>query len=296
MTSHKAVQFVASFGTNVGLRRTLNEDRLLAQFPVFVVADGMGGHQAGEVASQMAIDCFAPLAGRADVLPQEVSEAAQTAQTRVSELADALEGGAGTTLTGVVAVRSAPQEFVWMVLNIGDSRTYRRVGDMFVRLTVDHSHVQELIQAGQITETEAITHPSRNVITRALGDETSELDYWMTPIVPGERLVIVSDGAFEGMGDQDLAQVASAPEARDAVEGILDSALAMGGSDNISAVVVDVVDAGGGTAMRFAPDQYLPPVEPVPASALARGVGGSGSGAADLPEEDTGPSKHRQRA
>lgn len=294
MISDRPVQFVASFGTNVGLKRTLNEDHLLAQFPVFVVADGMGGHQAGEVASQMAIDCFVPLTDRGDVLPQEVYDASRAAQVRVSELADALEGGAGTTLTGVVAVRSAPQVLSWMVLNIGDSRTYRRVGEVFVRLTVDHSHVQELVDSGEITEEQAITHPSRNVITRALGDETSEIDAWMTPIVPGERIVVVSDGAIEGISDQELGQVVSVPEARGAVEGVLDLALSRGGTDNISVIVVDVVDAGADTAMRFAPNQVLPPVEAIPIGFFANGqVLDGGSGATDLPEETTGPRRHR---
>lgn len=258
MNITKPVQFIASYGTNVGLKRTLNEDALLAKFPVFVVADGMGGHQAGEVASATAVSSLASLVDKSNLVARDVVEAVRAAQTQVSGLSDGSDGGAGTTLTGVVAVRSVSGELSWLIINIGDSRTYRLVGQNFQRLTTDHSHVQELIDANQITEEAALTHPSRNVITKALGDRSSEGDFWMSPIVRGERIVVVSDGATEGVLDRELLEVVGAPEPDVAVASVIDQALGKGGTDNITVIVVDVVDSDTEGTERFAPRKFVP--------------------------------------
>lgn len=253
MTAQQPVQFVAAYGTNVGLKRTLNEDAFLAQFPVFVVADGMGGHQAGEVASATAINAVSALVHKPNVVAADVIEAVQAAQMSVSHLSEGLDGGAGTTLTGVVAVRFPPWGLSWLILNIGDSRTYRRVGAGFERLTTDHSHVQELVDSGQITEDEALRHPSRNVITKALGDGFSEADFWISPLMPGERVVVLSDGATESVLDSELLAAVSAPEPQTAVAAVIEQALRKGGSDNITVIVVDVLAAEDAGGERFAP-------------------------------------------
>ncbi len=251
------LRFSAVYGTNPGLKRSLNEDACIAQFPVFLVADGMGGHQGGEVASAMAIDAFRPLVGRVDVTVQEVQGALAAAQAGISSFANTLPGGAGTTLTGVVAVRGPDQTMEWLLLNLGDSRTYLRLGTDFVRLTHDHSLVQDMVDAGELTEEQALVDRARNVVTRALGDGESDADLWTSPIIPGERLVVISDGAAEGVLDSELGQASSSPDRKDAVQNIVDLALSRGGSDNITAIVLDVVGD------EFAPLPPLPQFTPV---------------------------------
>lgn len=246
------VQISARFASSVGLKRDLNEDSILAQFPVYVVADGMGGHSAGDKASQMVIAGLQPLVGRPDVTVGEVKMLLDSIQRQVAQLSDQTETGAGSTLSGVIATATEEGSLQWLVLNIGDSRTYRLLDNQIQRLTVDHSVVQEMLDAGEITESEAADHPQGNVITRALGDGYSQVDMWTSPIVPGERILIVSDGALEGSTDQEVAGVSFAYEdGKDAARAIVERALASGGSDNISAILVDVFAPV--TATQFPP-------------------------------------------
>lgn len=294
MNVRTPLQFLAAYGTNVGLKRTLNEDSLLAEFPVFVVADGMGGHQAGEVASEIAVNAFAPLVGRFDLQVLEVVAAVRDAQEAVSELSDSLEGGAGTTLTGVVAVNSAPGEMSWLIFNLGDSRTYRLIGDSWQRLSTDHSHVQELIENGQLTEKRALTHPSRNIITRALGDSSSEADFWISRIVPGERVVVVSDGATEGVLDREIGGAVLAPEPHVAVATVIDQALSKGGSDNITVIVVDVVQPSSEGLERFAPSEGgLPEVVAVDPDSLEILDDSAEAYLVEAADDATSPSRRR---
>lgn len=272
------LRFAVAHGTNPGLKRSLNEDSVLAQYPVFLVADGMGGHQGGEVASRLALQAFEPLLGRADVTLPEVRDAVATAQQQVTAFADSLAGGAGTTLTGVVATRTEG-ESEWVVVNIGDSRTYRRCGKHFVRLSHDHSLVQELVDDAGLTEREALTHPNRNVVTRALGDGESEADFWVTSTRAGERVVVVSDGALEGTTDSELAGNCEAADASAAAEQVIEAALLKGGSDNITVIVIDVL----GSEADDEADTPLPPVRKVDAAIDSPG-----------PDDDTNPAARRR--
>ena len=252
------LQFRFAFGTDVGNKRELNEDNCLAEFPVFVVADGMGGHRGGEVASAIAVETFRPLLGRGDVMPQEVEALLVAAQQRVSAFADTIQGGAGTTLSGVVAVRPTdidhPGPLQWLVLNIGDSRTYRIRDNRSTQLTVDHSEVQELIDSGVLSKEtaaqgQALRFRGRNVITRALGDGVSPVDFWLTSIASGDRILVVSDGALANVSDQDLVQAATrvpfgVESALTVVRGVIEQALEAGGRDNVTAVVVEVTAQG----------------------------------------------------
>ncbi len=260
MSEALSLQFLAAYGSNPGKVRTLNEDACLAQFPVFLVADGMGGHEGGEVASQMALAAFQPLLGRFDVTVAEVQQCVETAQAQVSAFSDSLPSGAGTTLTGAVAVRQG-QAWQWVVVNIGDSRTYRKLTPHFVQLTTDHSLVQEMVDAGELTQIEAATHPSRNVITKALGDGESEADLATTPISVGDRLIVVSDGALQDVPDATFATAASAASRKVAVQGIIVAALEAGGGDNITCVIVDVE----GKAPKAPQSGFLPPTVALPA-------------------------------
>ena len=238
------IVLVTGARTDIGRVREINEDAVLAEHPVFLVADGMGGHEAGERASAEVVAAFRPLVGRADVSPEEVVQAVSAAQAAVGRLARAHARGAGSTLAGIVAVVQGGTPS-WLVVNIGDSRVYRLIGSTLEQLTVDHSVVQELVDEGRITRAEMSTYPGRNVITRAVGDESSAADYWLAPIITGERLLICSDGLSNDLSDEALrAGLSLGGSAQQTASGLVDQALARGGRDNISAVVVDVRSGG----------------------------------------------------
>ncbi|MCL2515085.1 MAG: protein phosphatase 2C domain-containing protein [Microbacteriaceae bacterium] len=230
----------AAAGTDVGRHRRANEDSYLAQFPVYIVADGMGGHDAGDVASAAVVRAFSGLVGRDDVRPDEVATAVHRAHLTVTALSDRTRRGAGSTLTGVVQVRHEGEPY-WLVVNVGDSRVYRVVGTRFERLTIDHSYLQEQLDAGLLTQDEAEDFEHKNVITRAVGAPDSPADYWVRPVEPGERLLICSDGLHGEVPDDALLEVLAAyPDPASAVERLIDLALEHGGHDNVTAVVVDV--------------------------------------------------------
>ncbi|WP_159501434.1 PP2C family serine/threonine-protein phosphatase [Microbacterium sp. 18062] len=242
------IVLVTGARTDVGRVREINEDAVIAEHPVFLVADGMGGHEAGELASAAVVDAFRPLVGRTDVSPEDVVDAVTAAHAAVSRLARTRARGAGSTLAAVVAVAQGGTHG-WLVVNIGDSRVYRLVGSTLEQLTVDHSVVQELVDEGKISRAEMSTYPGRNVITRAVGDQGSAADYWLAPIITGERLLICSDGLSNDLTDEALrAGLSLGGSAQQTAHGLVDQALARGGRDNISAVVVDV--RSGGLAQR----------------------------------------------
>ncbi|MCW2774595.1 MAG: stp 1 [Nocardioides sp.] len=238
--------------TDVGLVREVNEDAYLATPPVFVVADGMGGHQGGDVASTIVVEEFARLAeeGYDPRRGAEVVAATLRAcRERIVEYAETqgAEGvgrrfQAGTTAVVALLVEDddGPQ---WLVANVGDSRAYRFAGSVLEQVSVDHSVVQELVDAGRITPDEAGTHPERHVITRALGvSPSAEADFFVLPLASVERLVLCSDG-ISGMVDETTlaAILAESDDPRDAADRMVAAALAAGGEDNATVVVVDVV-------------------------------------------------------
>ncbi|PPF75233.1 serine/threonine protein phosphatase [Subtercola sp. Z020] len=235
-----ALGFRSGSATDTGLRRAGNEDALFAGFPIFVVADGMGGHDAGEVASARAVEAFASLAGAAHVSPAELRAAFDGAARAIAAI---LPGGArraGTTVTGA-AVAEIDGEAQWLVFNLGDSRTYRLANDRLEQVSVDHSVVQELVDEGEIDRAAAAVHPGRNIITRALGaGGVYRPDYWLLPIEPGDRLLLCSDGVSGELDNEELrAILVSQPEAQTASELLVNAALQRGGRDNLTAVVVD---------------------------------------------------------
>lgn len=229
--------------TDTGKRREVNEDSLLAQTPLFVVADGMGGHAAGDVASSVVVTQLAEFHDVAAIS----TEAIDASLRRAVEDMDRAPGGAdqssGTTVTGI-AVSLVDGEPTWTVFNIGDSRVYRLRTGSLDQLTVDHSIVQELVDAGHITREEAETHPHSNVITRAVGfHEPPRPDYRFVPIDVGTRMLLCSDGLTKELtpyGIRHFLHMDPDPEA--AAQGMLDAALGNGGRDNISVIVVDVLD------------------------------------------------------
>jgi protein phosphatase len=237
--------------SDTGRVRSGNEDALLLAPPLFAVADGLGGHQAGEVASRIAVDTLLAEAPRkAD--SKALGRAARAANRAVIDAAAQGRGraGMGTTLTAVMldGLRIA-------VAHVGDSRAYlmRRDGRL-ERITEDHSMVADLVRQGSLTEEESRVHPNRSVITRALGSDPNMVpDTFDVMAEPGDRLLLCTDGLSSLVSDDELADILSRhQEPTEAVNALIAAAQLAGGYDNITAVVVDL--AGGahesGTASR----------------------------------------------
>ncbi|MFS0701118.1 PP2C family serine/threonine-protein phosphatase [Cellulomonas sp. 179-A 4D5 NHS] len=230
--------------TDRGSRRETNEDSHLAQFPVFAVADGMGGHEAGEVASACAVDALRALVGPETVTPDDVRAALAAAQQSIREIP--VESGAppGTTLSGVVVVGS-PRGRTWLVVNLGDSRTYRWADGALERVSVDHSEVEELVARGIITPADARTHPRRHVVTRVLGGgrpDAPEPDFFALPLAAGDEVVVCTDGLTDEVPESRIAEIlrhATGPQ--DAADRLLAAALVAGGHDNITVLVVEAL-------------------------------------------------------
>jgi protein phosphatase len=237
--------------TDVGRVRDMNEDSYLTEPPVFVVADGMGGHDGGDIASGIVVQELARLADRqydpAGAVAA-VSDALAAAQQRITAYAaDQRSRGAvgftsGTTCVAALVVQgsAAPQ---WLLVNLGDSRIYRFLAGELSQVSVDHSLVQELLDAGSLSAEEAAHHPDRNVVTRALGGlAPADPDFFHVMLPPGSRLLLCSDGVSGMLGDPEIAGIlADSTDARDTAQRLVAAAVAAGGRDNATAVVVDVV-------------------------------------------------------
>jgi protein phosphatase len=232
--------------TDVGALRTVNEDRVYAGARLWAVADGMGGHAAGEVASEIVISYLARL-DVPDLQQQAIVHALMEANAAVlAHGRDVPESaGLGSTVTGVaeVILGGSPH---WAVFNVGDSRVYREYGDQFARATLDHSEVEELIMQGLLTEEEARHHASRSVITRSIGTQPApQVDVWMLPQTPGERFVICSDGLTSELTDAAIHSIIHGGGLPDALAArLVAAAVDAGGRDNVSVVVVQVESVG----------------------------------------------------
>jgi serine/threonine protein phosphatase PrpC len=260
--------------TDRGCVRRLNEDAALAAPPVFVVADGMGGHAAGEVASGLVIECFAELAGGTTTVSGSISaeavvEALAEANRRILAHARTTPAaaGLGTTVSGVAVVENGGSQEL-LAFNIGDSRLYRLGDGGLEQVSVDHSAVQELIDSGDLDPAGARTHPARNVVTRALGSSPAPRpDLWFLDVHAGDRFVLGTDGLFGDLPPAVLHDaVARDGDAATVADRLLALALEAGGRDNITTLVLDVLsprddandegdagDAGGDDADATAP-------------------------------------------
>lgn len=229
--------------TDVGLVRAVNEDSVVAGYPVFVVADGMGGYEAGDLASRLTVEQFADGVGRTGLDRRWV-------ERRIADAADHVRPtGGGTTLTGIIATVHDGVPY-WLVLNVGDSRVYRRTAGELGQVSVDHSLVQEMVAGGMIDAEEARHHPERNIVTRAIGtDEEPVADFWLVPAVVGDRYLVCSDGLTGEVEPAVLAELAGRDLSPQAVaDRMVAAALAGGGRDNITVVVVDVLSVGSADA------------------------------------------------
>ncbi len=240
--------------SHIGLVRSVNEDSVLAEPPVFAVADGMGGHAFGDRASATAV-----LALHEEFDPAQPTDAGHvlTAIRRANAAVRELTAGsgeprgiAGTTLTGVALVLERPARTPkWMVFNLGDSRVYRWAAEdgsaerasSLERVSVDHSVVQQLLDAGVIDEAAARVHPDRNVITRALGaaDQVAA-EAWLLPATQAQTFLICSDGLTKEVDDATISSVLTATDGDPelTVERLREEALAGGGADNVTVLVV----------------------------------------------------------
>lgn len=230
--------------TDVGRVRQNNEDNLVVASPLFAVADGMGGHAAGEVASQIAVNRLeAAFAEHAtiDGLVDAVRAANRAVYDQGRDQPD--HRGMGTTLTAAALVEVDGDEQL-AVVNVGDSRGYLLRDGELSQITEDHSLVEEMVRSGQLSAEEAQVHPRRNVVTRVLGIEP-DVDVDVFPVVPfrGDRILLASDGLFNEVTD---AQIASTlrrlADADEAARELVKLARDHGGNDNITVIVIDVVD------------------------------------------------------
>ena len=254
--------------TDPGRIRPDNEDNLLAATRVFAVADGMGGHRAGEVASALAIDLLRSRLSEPGADLDDVVAAIAEANADIyrAALENPAQQGMGTTITALIVIgdgtsdgpdgaaaetaetaegspAAAPHE-LFALINVGDSRTYLLRHGRLRRVTVDHSYVQELVTTGHITDDEARTHPRRNIVTRALGiDPSVRVDAWTVPIVRGDRFLLCSDGLVDEVHDDAIADVLTTiSDAQAAADELVALANREGGRDNVTVLVVDVLD------------------------------------------------------
>ena len=235
------MRIAAAGATSVGQVRELNEDSFLVdeRLTLYAVADGMGGHQGGEVASRTAIEALraAVASGRA------INDAIRSANSAVLEKASGAPDleGMGTTLTAVVAPEGSD---TLLIGHVGDSRAYLVRDDRLERLTEDHSLVEELVREGRLTPEQAEIHPQRAIITRALGvDAEVDVDVYTTRVRVGDRVLICSDGLTTMVRERDVERLARAE--RDApvvAEALVAAANDAGGEDNITVIVLDVVE------------------------------------------------------
>mgnify|MGYP000853811308 FL=1 len=238
--------FEVSWGaaSHTGIVRDHNEDAWLAASRLFLVADGLGGHERGEVASRAVVDAFRRIAD--DWLTGEkLREALLQASTTVAAL-DREGRAPGSTVVGV-GLTEQPGPPCWLVFNVGDSRAYLLRGGSLEQISVDHSRVQELLDAGR-----QLSGPiSHNVITRAIGAGVpgpAAADQWLVPATVGDRILLCSDGLTTEVSDQLIAAaLLTFTDPQLAADELVRSALTAGGRDNVTALVVDVIavdDAG----------------------------------------------------
>ncbi|MBF6621803.1 MAG: Stp1/IreP family PP2C-type Ser/Thr phosphatase [Patulibacter sp.] len=255
--------------TDTGRQRPANEDSFLARSPLFAVADGMGGAQAGEVASRMAVDVLQEGLGAGNgTVAERLTDQVATANSRIFERSRTDQGnaGMGTTLT---AAYVDTEELV--VVHVGDSRLYRYRAATLERLTDDHSLVEELVRQGRLTPEEAAEHPQRSIITRALGPESEvAIDSAVMAVEDDDLFLLCSDGLTTMVHDDQIADLLGAGETlAERADALVDAANAAGGRDNITVLLFRVERTGASPAPAAAAgDEPTEPTE-APAATLA---------------------------
>ena len=250
--------------THTGMVREANEDSYVVEPMVFAVADGMGGHAAGEVASEIAADRLRSRlkdgAASVDLMVASVVEA--NAAIFQAAHSDSSQRGMGTTVVALAALVDPAFPTRLVLANVGDSRAYLFRDGVLKRLSVDHSYVQELVSTGHITEQEARTHPRRNIVTRALGIEpTVKVDTWVLPLVRGDRYLLCSDGLVDEVDDLDISVILEQEaDQQAAADRLIAAANDNGGHDNTSVIVIDVLEGEEEPGVDFVPTFRKDPV------------------------------------
>lgn len=261
--------------TDTGRRRLQNEDVYVCDPPLYAVADGMGGAEAGELASGLAAAALAE--GGAGIRGEEgVAGLVREANRRIFHysIEDPSKAGMGTTVTAALVDE---QQGTIVIAHVGDSRAYRIRGGSLQQLTIDHSVVGELVRAGRLTEEEALDHPYRSAITRALGtEENVEVDTVTIALEPGDAYLLCSDGLTSMVRDDEILRIvagrAGDPDA--AALALVDAANAAGGEDNVTVVLFEIVD-GEPDATPAPVAVAIAPVAPVATEASVSRSGAS---------------------
>jgi len=265
--------------SDVGQLRTLNEDSFLVADDLFAVADGMGGHRGGEVASARALAAFAQTAGDRSLDALKVAVKAANTDVHDHARVEPELRGMGTTLCALAPLDDRRVAIV----NVGDSRVYLLRGGALFQVSEDHSFVETLVREGRLTRAQADVHPQRNVITRALGIEPDiDVDGWEVAVATGDRFLLCSDGLFNEVGDVEIeALLVATPDPVETAGRLVEAANAGGGRDNITCVVVDVSEVaepdgplgtvGRPIALEHAPAAGPDPTVPAGPTAAASG-------------------------
>ena len=238
----KSFSWTSCGKTNVGKARKLNEDSMLVkpEAGMWVVADGMGGHEAGDVASQMVVNTLkkVPEGISLEKYIDDVEDALIGVNKKLIEIAN--QGEKPTTIGSTVVVMLAYEKFcafMWA----GDSRLYRHRNGELVQLTIDHSQVQLYVEKGLITKEEAESHPQSNMITRAVGaSENLVLDVDMQEMEKGDRYLLCSDGLTKHITDLDFENILAKGDIEKKCNELIDLTLARGAKDNVTAILIDI--------------------------------------------------------
>ncbi len=261
--------------TDTGRARRENEDSSFARAPLFVVADGMGGAQAGEVASKIAVEVFQGELPEGGSPEERLAGCAQVANQRIYEISrtDEERAGMGTTLTAVYV-----DDNDLAVAHVGDSRAYLFRDGELGRLTQDHTLVEELLKRGKLTEEQAAEHPQRSIITRALGiDPQVEVDTWTYAARAGDVVLMCSDGLTSMISEKQIAQVLSEePDLDRAAERLIAEANDAGGRDNITVILFSLEDVGDAPGVDEPTVVGLSPVHPIESGDNSAGDGANG--------------------
>jgi serine/threonine protein phosphatase PrpC len=236
------MRFDCASRTNVGLKRTINEDSILVETDrgLWVVADGMGGHEAGEIASAMVTDALRCLPDIADA-DELAGRAVETLRQVNGELIALARAGESKQTIGTTVVGLTITDGSFRCFWLGDSRAYLLRDSEISRVSHDHSLVQNLIDAGMLSEEEAETHENANLITRAVGvAETCEVDIVSGEVRPGDQFVLASDGLTRVVHDQELADELQRGSPEEAADRLIDTVLARGAPDNVSLIIIKI--------------------------------------------------------
>lgn len=234
--------------TDTGRRRRHNEDSYVCEPPLFAIADGMGGAQAGEVASRLAAAVLEETRGHELAGEELVAELIQEANRRVFQRSseDAAVSGMGTTMTVALVADDAASVVIG---HVGDSRAYRIRAGALEQLTHDHSLVGELIRSGRLSPEEAESHPQRSVITRAVGTEPDvDVDTFTEATEPGDIYLLCSDGLTDMLSDAEIQGLVEGNELERALDGLIRAANSSGGEDNITVVAFEIAEGTSAAA------------------------------------------------